>query len=577
MSETALGVSPDPTPDPTPDRSPPVPGRSEDWSGDALPQAVGLRPVRLSIVWLIPLVALASGGWLAYKTFADEGPTIQIEFNSAAGLQPSKTKVKFKDVALGEVTAIDVSPDLKSVLVTAQLKYGSAPYLTKHTRFWVERARVTASRVSGLDTLLSGPYIAIDPVIEGESERRFRGLDEPPLFTTSEPGKRFVLRAPALGSLNLGSPVYYRQIEVGQVVGYELAADGQAVSIELFISAPHDRLVQTNTRFWNASGVDVAISTAGVRVDAQSLLSVLIGGVSFDTPETIDEEGKPARSQEVFPLYPSRTEAHAKTYAYKEQYLLYFKGSVNGLTVGAQVMLRGIAIGRVLDVQLTFNVEDLEFQIPVLVEVEPGRIGVRGAPAQGGRIKVIERLVANGLRGQLKSSNLLTGELYVDLDFYPKAAPEPLGRHGDYLVLPTVPTSMEALTTRANSILDKLDGLPIEQIGRDVAAAAASAKTIVGSPELKGAIAETAAALAALRQTAERLNGEIAPELAAALRATTATMKDASDVVAENSPIYIESQKMFQELTAAARSLRLLADYLERHPEALLKGKAGGR
>ncbi len=542
-----------------------------------MPQAVRVPPVRLSIVWLIPVVALAIGGWLAYKTFSEQGPTIQIQFASAAGLLPGKTKVKFKEVELGAVTAIDVSPDLKSIVVTAQLTYGSAPYLTTHTRFWVERARVTASRVSGLDTLLSGPYIAIDPVIEGESARRFRGLEEPPLFTTSEPGKRFVLSAPTLGSLNLGSPVYYRQIEVGQVVGYELDADGHAVSIELFISAPHDRLVHTDTRFWNASGVDVAISTTGVRVDTQSLLSVLIGGVAFDTPETIDGERQPARARDVFPLYQGRAEAHAKTYAHKDQYLLYFKGSVNGLAVGAPVMLRGIAIGQVLDVQLNFNVEDFEFQIPVLVEVEPERIRVLGEPGQNDRIAVVERLVANGLRGQLKSSNLLTGEIYVDLDFYPKAAPEPIGRHGDYLVLPTVPTPLEALATRATSILDKLDALPIEQIGRDVAAAAANANAVIGSKELKGVIAETAAALAALRQTAERLNVEIAPDIKATLLATTATMNKAREVVAESSPLYIESQKMFQELSAAARSLRLMADYLERHPDALLKGKAGGR
>ncbi len=554
-----------------------APGQPEDATDAALPQAITIRRDRLSIVWLIPLVALIIGGWLAFKTFSEQGPTIYIQFATAAGLQAGKTKVKFKDVDVGEVTSIDVSDDLKSVVVTAQLKHGAAAYLTRGTRFWVERPRVTASRVSGLDTLLSGPFIAIDPVAEGDAERHFVGLEEPPLFTTSEPGKRFQLRSPTLGSLNIGSPVYYRQIQVGQVAGNALDADGRAVSIEVFVSAPHDRLVTRDTRFWNASGVDFSISTNGIQVDTQSLLSVLIGGVSFDTPDTIDGAREPAAVNEVFHLYQGREEAHAKTYAHKERYLLFFQGSVNGLNVGAPVLLRGISIGQVLDVQLTFDPEDFEFQIPVLIEVEPERIGVRGDRDRINQQGVVERLVANGLRGQLKSGSLLTGQLYVDLDFHPNAPAQPLSKHGDYTVLPTVPAPLDALTTKANSILDKLDALPIQQLGQDAAGALAGANALIGSKELRGAIVEAEAALAALRQTAERLNTQIAPELSTALRDTSATLKSANAIVSENAPMYIEMQRMFQELTAAARSVRLLTDYLERHPEALLKGKGGGR
>jgi len=318
----AGGGSPAPMPPPTP---------------EPIPPAVAVRRSSVSVVWLIPLVALAIGGWLAYKTFSEQGPTVEIRFKTAAGLEAGKTKVKFKDVDIGQVTTIDVNPDLQTVTVTAQLKYGSSDYLTENTRFWVERPRVTASRVSGLETLLSGAYIAMDPVTEGSFVRSFEGLDEPPLFTTSEPGKRFVLRSASLGSLNIGSPVYYRQIQVGQVVGYQLDEDGQAVSIELFVSAPHDVLVFSDTRFWNASGVDFSLSASGIRVDTQSFLSVLIGGVSFDTPDTIEGGRRPAEPDEVFPLYPSRDEAHEKVYQRKDRYLLYFKGSVRGLSVGAPV------------------------------------------------------------------------------------------------------------------------------------------------------------------------------------------------------------------------------------------------
>ncbi len=552
-------------------------GGADDWAAAGLPQAAMIRRAQVSIVWLIPAVALAVGAWLAYRTYAEQGPRVQIQFASAAGLEAGKTKVKFRDVDLGEVTAIDVSPDLKSILVTAQLRFGTAGYLTRRTRFWVERPRVSPRRVSGLETLLSGPYIAIDPVTEGEPERHFVGLEEPPLFTTTEPGQRYHLRSPVLGSLNVGSPVYYRQVQVGQVVGYDLEAEGQAVGIEVFISAPYDRLVFDTTRFWNASGLDFTLSPAGLRVDTQSLLSVLVGGIAFDAPEFAEEQPRAAEPGEVLRLYASREEAMAQTYAHKERYLLYFKGSVNGLAVDAPVMLRGIRIGRVLKVRLVYSVEDVDFEIPVLVEVEPERIEVRGDRDRIDREQVIERLVERGLRGQLKPNSLLTGSLYVDLAFHPEAPPARLARQGDYLVLPTIPTSLEALTARATSVLEKFDRLPIEQFGKDLAAAAAGANALINSRELKSAVGEGQAALAALRRTAEHLDGPVSAELSAALRATAATMGYAGDLVSERSPFYIEMKRMMEEVGAAARSVRLLTDYLERHPEALLKGKGGGR
>lgn len=552
-------------------------GTADDWAAAGLPQAVVIRRAQVSIVWLIPAVALAIGAWLAYRTYAEQGPTVQIQFASAAGLAAGKTKVKFRDVDLGDVTAIDVSPDLKSILVTAQLRYGTAAYLTERTRFWVERPRVSRRRVSGLETLLSGPYIAIDPVTEGEPERHFIGLEEPPLFTTTEPGQRYRLRSPTLGSLNVGSPVYHRQVQVGQVVGYDLEADGKAVGIEIFISAPYDQYIHDSTRFWNASGLDFTISTAGLRVDSQSLLSVLVGGIAFDTPEAMEGEPSPVEPGEVLVLYPSREEAHARTYAHKERYLLYFKGSVNGLAVDAPVMLRGIRIGRVLNIRLVYSVDEVDFQIPVLVEVEPERIEIRGDPGRIDRDQVVERLVERGLRGQLRPVSLLTGALYVDMDFHPDAPPARLARQGDYLVLPTIPAPLEALTTRATSVLEKLDRMPIDQIGKDAAATIAGASALINSPQLKGAVTETRAALAAVRATAEHLDGPVAAELSAALRATATTMGYAGDIVSERSPFYIEMKRMMADIGAAARSLKNLTDYLERHPEALLKGKGGAR
>ncbi|AFL72120.1 intermembrane transport protein PqiB [Thiocystis violascens] len=556
------------------------PPASLDAPSEPLPEAL-VRRGGVSLVWLIPLLALAIGVWLAVKTLAEQGPTIHIEFKTASGLAAGQTKVKFKDVEVGQVTAVDVSADLKTVIVTAELKHVFADFLTEKTRFWVERPRVSASGISGLETLLSGAFIALDPVTDGRPRRDFTGLEEPPLFTTSEPGRRFVLRAPTLGSLNIGSPVYYRQIQVGQVAGYALDADGQAVSIEVFVSSPHDALVSPRTRFWNASGIDFSLSSAGVKVDTLSLLSVLIGGVSFDTPETIaatplgasDQALAPGEDAGHFMLYSSRAEAYAKTYARKERYLLFFDGSVRGLAIGAPVLLKGIDLGRVLDVQLQFSVEDAQFRLPVLIEIEPDRIAILGDSGKLEGQRMVERLVETGLRGQLKSSSLLTGELYVDLDVYPEAKPARVARHGDYGVIPTLPAQLEALTTQLANILDKLERLPLDRIGEELSQTVAGANALINSPELKRTLVELEGALVGARATAEQLNDRIAPELALTLQQTAATLKATSATISENSAVSIEMRRMFQEVSTAARSVRLMADYLERHPEALLKGK----
>ena len=544
---------------------------------DGGPRAIVKGRSGVSLVWLIPLVAVLIGGWLAAKTFSERGPVIKIEFGTASGLQAGKTKVKFKDVDIGQVTAIDVGADLKSVIVTAELKHGSEDFLTEGTRFWVERPRVTASGVSGLETLLSGSFIAIDPVQTGKDMRTFKGLEEPPLFTTSDPGTRFRLRSPTLGSLSIGAPVYYRQIQVGQVAGISLDEDGEAVSIDLFIFRPHDRLVSTSTRFWNASGVDISMSASGVKVDTQSLVAVLIGGVGFDTPDTIDAIGENPGPDHHFPLYSNREEAYEKIYLHKERYLLFFQGSVRGLSIGAPVMLRGIAVGQVLDIQLQLGMDDLQFHIPVLIEVEPERVAVRGDRSVFGETGMIKQLVDKGLRAQLKTGSLITGQLYVELDLYPNALPVPFEKHGDYDVLPTVPGSLEAMTNQVSGILDRLEAFPFDRIARDLTDTLAGASELVNSAELKQSIAELDKTLVEVRGLAEQINTGVAPELEETLRETSATISGVRRMIEQGSPLSVELLRTLSEVSSAARSLRVLTDYLERHPEALLRGKGGSR
>jgi len=539
------------------------------------PEAEVVPPGRLSTIWLIPLLALVIGGWLAWKSYSERGPEIQIAFKSATGLQAERTKVKFMDVEVGQVTSISVSPDLTHALVKARLLADSERYLTEKTRFWVARPRISATEVTGLETLFSGAYIAIDPVLGGESTREFSGLDTPPLVTTSEPGKHFVLHATTLGSLNVGSPVFYRSIQVGQVVGYDLAKDGQSVGIQVFVSAPYERLVLTNTRFWNASGIDVKLTPDGIQVDTESLLSVIIGGVAFDNIRSLEEEGGQARDNENFPLYANPAQASEITYSRKVNYLLYFDGSVHGLEIGAPVMVRGIRIGKVLDIRLNFDVDKRNIQIPVLIELEPERIDEVQDLQELEEGDMMAELVANGLRGQLKSVSLLTGKLYVDLDFHPEAAPARLGQQGDLTVLPTVRAPLDALTNKITTLMGKLEILPIEEMGNDLRDAIKGAKVFLNSEVLGKALHDLDAALKQFQIAAQVVDEQTLPKLGAAVDQVRATFKGVQGVVAPDTGLYNDLKRALTEVSSAARSIRDMADYLERHPDALIRGKGG--
>jgi len=539
-------------------------------SPDAIPEATVKTKRNISIVWLIPLVAAFIGAFLAYKAISERGPTITIYFKNAAGLAVDKTKIRFKNVEVGQVSNIDLDPDLSRVVVTAELRTGAEKYLTEKTRFWVVRARVAAGEVSGLGTLFSGAYIGIDPGTEGKPARSFVGLERPPVMRTDVPGADFTLRSNRLGSLERGSPVYFRQFKVGQVTDYELAEDGESVRIQVFIHAPHHERVHDNTVFWNASGLDVSLTAEGVKVDTESLVSMLLGGMAFDTPESLEPGGVPQKGH-VFDLYANRKATEERAYTKKNYFLLYFEGSVRGLAVGAPVELRGIKIGKVVDVKLQFDVGELEPRIPVLIETEPDRIQNIGGEDTGE--DQIERLVEKGLRAQLKTGSLLTGQLYVDVDIYPDAPPAQVTYEGAYPVIPTLPSSMEEIRASLTGVLAKIEKLPIEEIGDQLRGTLEGTNRLTNSTELQEAVRNLNATLAKTHQLAQTLNAQVAVEAGNTLRDAQLTLSNVNATLSPESSLYQEIQLLVQELSAAARSVRIMADYLERHPDALIRGK----
>ena len=389
------------------------------------------------------------------------------------------------------------------------------------------------------------------------------------------------------------------------MVSYKLEEDGQAVTVKIFINDPIDKLVYENTRFWNASGLDFAVDASGIRVNTESLVTILIGGIAFDTPDNL-EPGDPARDGATFQLYESRERIFDKKYTDKTRWLLYFEGSVRGLTVGSPVEFRGVRIGQVLDIDMQYDTEKKALLIPVLVEIEQERIKIIGEIDRSGNKKINEYLVAQGMRAQLKTGSLITGQLYIELDFHPDAEPAPINYEGRYPQMPTVPTSMDEITTSLTHLLKKLEKLPIEQIGNDLRDTVSGAKRLVNSdelqetlaklnntlnqaqkfatslneaiaPELRSAASNLNETLKQTRSLVQKFNSNVAPELDAAMQQAQSTLKTIEGFVSKESPVHFELMRVLKELGEAARSIRLMADYLERHPDALIYGKGNKR
>ena len=531
------------------------------------------RHISFSIVWLVPLVAVLIGGWLVFKALSEKGPEITITFKSAEGLEAGKTKIRYKDVELGQVSAIKLSKDLSKVVVTAELVKEAENFLSVNTRFWVIRAQVGVSGVSGLGTLFSGAYITLDPGNPGNVTHHFKGLEHPPLVTTDLPGRHFLLKADSRGSLDVGSPVYYRKIQTGQVVAYDLSEDGHTILFKIFINAPYHEFVYQNTRFWNASGFDIKMDTQGVRIDTESLVSILIGGIAFGIPQA-EAPSTPAEAEAIFRLFRNVDAAKERTYWVKNKSILYFDESVRGLDIGAPVEFYGIQMGEVIDVKLVFDNEKKEFRIRVVVETEEERFyeaGFVGNDAE--RRKLFESLLERGFRAQLKTGNLLTGKQIIVLDFFPEAPPAAIAMEDGVAVFPTVPAPMEEISTKFMNILQKIDSLPIDQIGKDLRDTVHGAKQIAESPDILEAIGNLNATLAETRLLVSDLRTKVTPEINTVLEEARQSLANAEQMLNADSPLQVKMNTALEEISGAARSLRLLMDYLERHPESLLRGK----
>ena len=515
------------------------------------------------LVWLIPIVAALIGGWLVVKTILEKGPTISITFKTAEGLEAGKTKVKYKNVDVGEVKAIKLSKDRQGVVVIVELVKESEPYLLDDTRFWVVRPRIAGGQVSGLGTLFSGSYIGADLGKSGNKLRDFVGLEIPPIVTGDVPGRQFVLHADTLGSLQIGSPVYFRQEAVGSVTAHEVNKDGQGVTFMIFINAPYDQYVNADTRFWNAGGIDVTLDATGVKVDTQSIVSILIGGIAYETLAGSVRQ-PPAEENHEFLLANDRAAAmkHQDTVAVPFQF--HFSQSIRGLSIGAPVEFRGIVVGEVKSIEIELTEAHNEFRFPIGVMLYPGRLLAMlksatsefGLDEEGRRIRW-NAMVTKGLRGQLRTSNLLTGQLYVALDMFRDVPEAKMDWTATPPIIPTVAGGLEEFQSTLTSIAKKIERMPLEQIGGDLRQTLQSFNRTLVSTE----------------QAVKRLDKDLAPTAKSTLDDARRMLTTAERTLATDAPLQQDLRTSLRELARAAQSLRELTDLLERQPESLIQGK----
>jgi paraquat-inducible protein B len=524
-----------------------------------------VRRQRFAWIWLVPIGAAAIVVWLAWRALAERGPEITISFKNVDALQAGQTRIQHRNVELGTVESLELTRDMSRVIVHARMNRQARDHLTENTRFAIIAPHVGVGGISGLSTLVSGSYIEMYPGKPGEPKREFVGLDQPPVLPPDTPGRSFTLLAGDLGSLTRGSPISYQGVNVGEVGDYALRPGGKGVTVTAFIRSPYEDLIHPETRFWNAGGVDLSVGPQGLRIRATSWEQLLSGGVAFETPTEV-LSNPPSRAASVFGLYDNRRAAERAPIGATLTYLADFTGSQRGLDAGAAVELDGIEVGEVTESHLSYDNRQHTLVTRVKFYVDPERVNILNLPRPDSADQHetagqwIEKLVGDGLRAQVASASFLTGTKIVGLEMVPGVPRAHLEREGDCLKIPS--TDSGDFTT----VLQNLQNV-LKNIDR-----------ATSGPELGHALQSLDDTLTRL----DKVTRDIEPDIKSLIKSLRDTADSAQNtlntvqgLMGNTAPTGTDLPRLMRELTEAARSVRGLADYLDRHPEALLRGRKG--
>jgi paraquat-inducible protein B len=525
----------------------------------AHPHAITRRSRRISIIWLVPIVALAIGAWLAWDTISKEGPTISVTFDSAEGLQAGQSQLKYKDITFGTVKSLTLTPDHDHVAVTIATTHEAGPLLTEGTVFWVVKPRLFAGNVSGLETLVSGSYVGmLPPATAGTAKREFVGQEDPPILSEHIPGHTFLLKSRRIGSVTVGSPIFYRDLNVGEVLGWDIGDMANSVTIHAFVRAPYDAYVHDETRFWNASGLSVKLSATGIDVQMESLRALIFGGVAFETPKD-NELAALAAENHIFPLFANRDEANSASYTREVAGLSYFTGSVRGLAPGSEVTMHGLKIGQVTDVRLKLDPVKGTVTAAVRYVVQPERVVGIGQRVYQTDEEAVTAMLDRGLRASLETASLITGQQTVAMEFVADAPVATVTKEGNDFVIPgTESPGLGGLASSATAVLDKVNAIPFADIGANLNGILGSVNKATDSAQLERAIDNLSVALVAAKKTLGSVN-------------QLATSVDSG--YGNDTKFNRDLERLLTQTDETVQTVRALAELLSEHPEALIKGR----
>ncbi|WP_404474599.1 intermembrane transport protein PqiB [Vreelandella venusta] len=518
---------------------------------------------RLSPIWIVPIVAVIIGMWLVYDNYSSRGMLVTLNMENAEGIEAGSTLIRSRNVEIGRVQSVRLSDDLSHAVLTARIQPEAEAMLREDSRFWVVKPRIGREGISGLGTVLSGAYIQLEPGRSEEPRREFQVSDVPPVAPAGQAGLQIRLVSQLGNSLRVGDPVSFQGYTVGRVEDTRFEPESRTMHHQVFIEEPYAQLVTDSTRFWTSSGVDFRLDADGVRVNVESLEALLGGGVTFGVPEDLPM-GRPVEANASFSLYADEDSAREGTFNRYLEYVLLVEDTVRGLSKGAPVEFRGVRLGTVAAVPWNFTAPQpdsrAQFAIPVLIRIEPQRLGIENEDIDLEMWEErFQRMFGMGLRASLKNGNLLTGALFVDLNFQRDLAEPYLAEtFSERTVFPTVAGGFAQIQAQLTNLLDKLNALEVEPLlaGLD--------RNLQVSESVLNEVREVTASMNQL------LNDPDTQAIGGNLNATLDELRSTLQGVSPSSPAYQELTTAIQRLDRLMRDLQPLTRTLNENPRALL-------
>ncbi|AJY50532.1 MULTISPECIES: intermembrane transport protein PqiB [Halomonadaceae] len=536
---------------------------ADSASEQDLNKAKTSRQTRLSPIWVVPIVAIAIGLWLVYDNYSSRGTQVTLTMDNAEGIEAGNTLIRSRNVEIGRVQSVRLSDDLSHAVLTARIQPEVEDMLREDSRFWVVKPRIGREGISGLGTVLSGAYIQLEPGTEEAPRREFPVSDIPPVAPAGQAGLRLSLTSQLGNSLRVGDPVSYQGYTVGRIEENSFEPDSRTMQHQVFIEEPYTDLVTDSTRFWTSSGIDFRLGADGVRVNVESIEALLGGGVTFGVPEDLPM-GQPVEANTRFTLYADEDAAREGTFNRYLEYVLLVDETVRGLSKGAPVEFRGVRMGTVAAVPWNFTAPQPDsrarFAIPVLIRIEPQRLGIENSDINLEEWQArFERMFGLGLRASLKSGNLLTGALFVDLNFQRDPADEYVAeRFSERDVFPTVAGGFAQIQAQVTDLLEKLNSLEVEPLlaGLD--------RNLQASEGVLNEVREVSASLNQL------LNDPETQAIGGNLNGTLEELRSTLEGLSPSSSAYQELTTAIERLDRLMRDLQPLTRTLNDNPRALL-------